>query len=367
MKVAQVSQHYRPIIGGQEVYIENLQRVLAGAGIEGTVYQPDRGVAGADTVRVFRPRIIHRFIRGSEPYVFNVLLRLTQMGRLAEADVIIAHYAFSTWPLKRFARKTIVLSHGIEWYLENMSRDDKRHQRVAQACIEKFIHVVNDTHYLRHFGYATPAAQGFFTELAPGKWFIPNCVDTARFQATAGLPALKQRNVILVPRQLVVDRGIDLAIKAFKLLADENKELTLCLLGKKRRGAYIEYLVKLIKTLELEDRVFFEPDVENKRMPDYYSSALVTLIPTLRREGTSLSALESMSCGVATVSTNVAGLADLPTVQCDPNETAVAQALKDTLQKRTEIGIRQQETVRRVFNIENWANAWLRVIRSVAS
>ena len=102
-------------------------------------------------------------------------------------------------------------------------------------------------------------------------------------------------------------------------------------------------------------------------MPDYYSSALVTLIPTLRREGTSLSALESMACGIATVSTNVAGLADLPTVQCEPNETAVAQALQDTLRKRTEIGLSQQATVRRIFNIENWAHAWLEVIRSVAA
>jgi glycosyltransferase involved in cell wall biosynthesis len=367
MKVAQVTQHYRPIIGGQEVYIENLQTVLAEAGIQGTVYQPDRGVQADDIVRILRLRGIPRLIRGAEPYLFNFFLHLTQMERLAQADVIIAHYAFSAWALKRLAHKTIVLSHGIEWHLENMTWDDRVHERVAKACLEKFTHVVNDTHYLRHFGYTAPPAKGCFTELSPGKWFIPNCVDTIKFQATAGLPALKQRNIILVPRQLAADRGIDLAVKAFRLLADENKELTLCLLGKRRPGRYINYIEQLIKSLGLGRRVFFEPDVENKRMPHYYSSALVTLIPTLRREGTSLSALESMSCGIATVSTNVAGLADLPTVQCNPDEIAVAQALKDTLRKRTEIGISQQETVRRIFNTENWSNAWLQVIRCVTS
>jgi glycosyltransferase involved in cell wall biosynthesis len=320
-----------------------------------------------DIVRVLRLRGIPRLIPGAEPYLFNFFLHLMQMGRLAKADVIIAHYAFSAWALKRLAHKTIVLSHGIEWHLENMTWDDRVHERVAKACLEKFKLVVNDTHYLRHFGFEAPPAQGCFTELSPGKWFIPNCVDTIKFQATAGLPALKQRNIILVPRQITADRGIDLAIKAFRLLADENKDLTLCLMGKRRPGRYLDYIEILIKDLGLGNRVFFEPDVENKRMPDYYSSALVTLIPTLRREGTSLSALESMSCGIATVSTNAAGLADLPTVQCNPDEIAVAQALKDTLRKRTEVGLSQQETVRRIFNMKNWANAWLQVIRSVAS
>ena len=367
MNVAQISENYRPIIGGQEIYIENLQRVLAEAGIQGKVYQPDRGVQADDNVCLPRLRGIPWLISGSEPYLFNFFLRLTQMKRLAAADVIIAHYAFSAWALKRFAHKTIVLSHGVEWHLENMTWNDRVHERMARGCLEKFTHVVNDTHYLRHLGYDVPAAKGFFTELSPGKWFIPNCVDTLRLQATAGLPSLKQRQIILVPRQLTPDRGIDLAIKSFRLLADENKDLTLCLLGKKRSSNYLNYILQLIKNLGLGDRVFFEPGVENKRMPDYYSSALVTLIPTLRREGTSLSALESMSCGVATVSTNVAGLADLPTVQCDPNETAVAQALKDTLRKRTEIGIRQQETVRQIFNLGNWSQAWLQVIRAVAA
>ena len=362
MRIAQVSQHYRPIIGGQEVYIANLIRVLAEAGHKSTVFQPDHGIRADDIIPVLRLRGIPRLIHGAEPYLFNLLLYLTQNRKLADFDLIIAHYAFSAWALRKFAKRTIILSHGIEWHLKNMTWDDKVHESVAKSCINSFTHVVNDSHYLRHFGIDIKPGHGLFTEVAPGKWFIPNCVDTSHFQGNQGLADLKNRKIILVPRQITEDRGIDLAIKAFKLLSEDDSELTLCILGKQRPGAYLTYLKKLIQKLDLGKRLFFVSPVENSRMPYYYSSAVVTLIPTLCREGTSLSALESMACGTPTVSTNVAGLADLPTVQVLPEAQSVANAIQKTINHAKAIGMQQQVTVQETFNMTNWAKAWLEVI-----
>ena len=366
MKIAQVSQHYLPIVGGQEVYIDNLNLTFRAAGWKTKVYQPNRGVHREDVETVPRIPGLGRFIYGADAFVFDLFLYLTQRGRLAEADVIIAHYAFSAWPLRRFAQHTIVLSHGIEWYLENQMFSDRLHERVARSCLQEFPHVVNDTHYLRHFGYDARPATGFFTEVAPRKWFIPNCVDTAFFQRNEGLPELKARKVILVPRQVVADRGIDLAIRAFKLLADEDHDLALHVLGKIRHDSYPQLCFDLVKKLCLQKRVVFQDHIENGRMADYYSSALVTVIPTLRREGTSLSALESMACGTATVSTNVAGLRDLPTIQCNPEATALAQVIRKTLTDRDRIGAEQAAKVRETFNIERWKATWRQVIEAVA-
>jgi len=366
MKVAHVSQHYLPVIGGQEVYIDNLNRLLQAAGWTTEVYQPNRGIQRPDVVTVARIPGLPRLIYGADAYMFNAFLYLTKLGRLAEADVIIAHYAFSAWPLRRFAHRTIILSHGIEWRLENQRFDDRLREKVARRCLDEFFHVVNDTHYLRHFGYDISPASGFFTEVAPRKWFIPNCVDTARFQRSEGLPELKAHRTILVPRQIVRDRGIDLAIRAFKLLADEDHDLVLHVLGKIRHDSYSQLCLDLVRTLGLQGRVVFHDHIENGRMADYYSSARVTVIPTLRREGTSLSALESMACGTATVSTNVAGLRDLPTIQCDPEEHSLAQSIRSTLAEEKQIGERQALVVRNTFNFENWGKAWLKVIALVA-
>ena len=366
MKIAQVSQHYLPIVGGQEVYIDNLNRVFRQAGWEPEVFQPSRGMLRPDVVNVPRIPKIGGLISGSEPYVFNFFLRFGYLRRLDAADVIISHYAFHAIPLRRLAKKTIILSHGVEWHLENMTWDDREHERRARACINDFTHVVNDTHYLRHLGIDAPPAQGLFTEVSPGKWFIPNCVDTSLFTRTPGLPELKARPSILVPRQVCEDRGIHLAIEAFRRILDARPEYTLHLLGKIRPGEYIERCRALVKRLGLSERVVFQDHVSNGTMADYYSSSCLTLIPTIRREGTSLSALESMACGTATVSTNVAGLRDLPTVQCNPDADSVARAVLETLDRREEVASVQLAAVQRDFNILNWGTAWCRVINAVS-
>lgn len=366
MKIAQVTQHYLPIVGGQEVYIDNLNGVFRKAGWQTRVFQPARSIRRPDVVNVFRLPKAGAVIRGCEPYLFNFFLRLGHLRQLDEADVIISHYAFHALPLRSLAHKTIVLSHGVEWHLEEMSWDDREHERRARACFDDFVHVVNDTHYLRHLGLEVEPGQGLFGEVAPGKWFIPNCVDTERFSRTAGLPELLARPSLLVPRQICEDRGIHLAIEAFRHILDARPELTLHLLGKIRPGPYIERCRALVQRLGLTDRVVFQDHVGNATMADYYSSSLLTLIPTLRREGTSLSALESMACGTATICTNVAGLRDLPAVHCAPDAPSLARAVLETLPERERIGAEQAAVVRRDFNLENWGQAWCRVLRSVA-
>jgi glycosyltransferase involved in cell wall biosynthesis len=367
MKIAQVTQHYLPIVGGQEVYIDNLNRVFRDAGWEAEVFQPSRSIQRSDVVNVRRIPKIGRLISGSEPYVFNFFLRLGHLRRLDTADIIISHYAFHAPPLRRLAKKTIILSHGVEWHLENMTWDDREHERRARAYFDEFPHVVNDTHYLRHLGFEAPPATGFFTEVAPGKWFIPNCVNTSVFTRTTGLPELTARPSILVPRQVCEDRGIHLAIEAFKNILYVHPEFTLHILGKIRPGEYIERCKELAKKLGVSKRVVFQDHISNGTMADYYSSTCLTLIPTIRREGTSLSALESMACGTPTVSTNVAGLRDLPTIQCNADADSVATAVVETLERREEIAAAQTAAVQRDFNIVNWGEAWRRVIQSVSS
>lgn len=365
MKLAHISHCYKPIIGGQEVYIDNLQKVLQGAGIQGDVFQPDRGVVDEDVMPVFRMRVIPRLVHGTESHLFDFFLNLKYGRKLESYDVVIAHYALHAWRQRKNSQKTIVLSHGVEWHQENQNWDDKKRERAARLCFDHFPHVVNDTHYLRCHGLDVSPGENFFKEVAPQKWFIPNCVDNRRFCSGAGHASLKNRKVILVPRQITPDRGIDLAIKAFSHVLDEDPELEMCILGKRRPSPYLSELDEIIAELDLEKKVYFEENVPNAEMPAWYNGAYLTVIPTLRREGTSLSALESMSCGTATVSTNVAGLADLPTVQCDPVPEDLAKAILSSIADRDSIAVQQQLNVHKIFNMENWAQAWIEVLRQV--
>jgi glycosyltransferase involved in cell wall biosynthesis len=302
---------------------------------------------------------------GADPYIVNAAIRLLMRRHLRDADIIVAHYALSAWAAEDYASKTLIVSHGVEWHTENQDWNDRAREAIARRWFDRCTHVVNDTHYLRNFGLAIAPATGYFTEIAPGKWFIPNCVDAARFSRTQGIEELRQRNIVLVPRQITRDRGIDLAIRAFRLFLDEHPGHTLFLLGPVREPEYLKQCLDLAQELGVRDSVLLQSHVQNQAMPDYYSSAVMTLIPTLRREGTSLSALESMCCGTATVSTNVAGLRDLPTVQSDPEPVALARALSATLVRRSKIAAEQSQAVRATFSFRNWSEAWLKVVNSV--
>ena len=368
MKIAQVSTHYRPVIGGQEVYIKNLNEILAAEGHDNVVYQLHRGERGKDVVCYQRVLGAARYISGFESRWLSACISVTRPKRLFEADAIISHYAIQARPLASVCRKTIILSHGVEWNIKPRDSFDRAREANARWCLNRYPHVVNDTHYLRHLGIEAEPGQGCFTEIRPGKWFVPNCVDTHHFSPGQGMSDYAGRRMILVPRQMVEDRGIHLAIEAFALLAKEDARVEMCLLGKRWNGAsvYLRKLDDMIRSFDLQERVYFRDPVPNCEMPAWYRSASVTLIPTIRREGTSLSALESMSCGVATVSTNVVGLADLPTLQCGVDADSMAQALRDALADSGRIGREQRTIVGNVFNMANWRKSWLAILEVTA-
>lgn len=368
MKIAQISHCYKPVVGGQQVYIQNLIEVLNQAGHESLVFQPDRGVKADDVRSVFRAKGIPRLVPGSESHLFDFFLRLFHQKEIAAHDVTIAHYALHAVGQKARADRTVVLSHGVEWNKNLVSRDDRKRYDAAKFCLGKYPHVVNDTDYLRTLGMDVKAAEGYFEEVSPNVWFVPNCVDGNRFKKVEPHESLRDKKVILVPRQITPDRGIDVAIDAFRLIADKDPELEMCILGNcGKMTGYRQTLDEMITKYGLEERVYFVPGVPNEEMPKWYSGSVLTLIPTLRREGTSLSALEAMSCGIPTVSTNVCGLADLPTAQCGPNPQKIADLMLETLADAEVVGKRQQEAVHQTFNLENWGEAWLSVVEKVAS
>jgi glycosyltransferase involved in cell wall biosynthesis len=228
-------------------------------------------------------------------------------------------------------------------------------------------YVCNDTFVLRELGLNIQPAQMFFQEVEDGKWFIPNCVDTNTFRRTKGLDKLKNLNPILFPRNLTPPRGADLAIKAFNKFVKKYPETNLIIVGDSIPDMasslqYKDELKALVNELRLVKKVHFWGNVDRKLMPDIYSSSLLTLIPTLCSEGTSFSALESMACGTATISTNIEGLLDLPTLHCRADVEDLSRAMEEAFENCGEVGLQQQKKVREIYNRENWQKAWLKVI-----
>lgn len=358
MRIAQLTYTALPPRGGQDAYVLDLKGTLEAEGHEVVILQARRGEGEAMEVSPLFGRWF--------PFWGAAAALPLKWGALKEFDLLICHYSPYLLPVA-WHRRTVLLSHGITWDDRPLSPRSLAKKvldlvafRVAWAV------VANDTNFLRAMGVRIRPGEGAFTEVAPRVYFVPNCVDVGLFKPADPDPEISSLGrVILVPRHLYRNRGIHLAVEAFSLLAGEKKDLTLVVVGGEGEPGYVRYVKSLVSRLGLEGRVFFLPPRPRGKMPAVYSAALLTLVPSLAGEGTSLSALESMACGTPVVATSVGGLLDLPCLHAPPSPKGLARAIERALGERESLARKQREAVLSSFTIERWREAWLQIVKSV--
>ncbi|MBM3472836.1 MAG: glycosyltransferase family 4 protein [Armatimonadetes bacterium] len=353
MKIAQLTYSYQPIIGGADAYADLLCSTLRLRGHEVWVYQ--RSAEVADPFVRAAPRWQARF-RPRDFWLVPYWLRVRRR-ELAAMDVLIAHYP-NYCRAGCFHPRLIGLSHGVTWDDEPGAwRSQKKRTMAREAFTRCARFVANDTFFLREVGVDIAPGERPFEEVAPGRWFVPNCVDTSRFapSALADRPPL-----IVVPRNLYRNRGVHLAIQAFAAL--DLTDHTMEVVGADGQADYAAELRAMVRDLGLTDRVRFVGPVEWHAMAPVYGRARLCLIPSTCGEGTSLAALEAMACATATITTRAGGLPDLPAVHCDATADSLAQAIRDVLPRWREMGESQRAAVVTGFSLDRWQQAWSHVV-----
>lgn len=362
MKLTHITMHFFPIYGGQEIYICSLNEILENAAIDINVIQP------APPRNKYKPKYVHyvprirffgRFVVGIDWFWFNTMLSLKKK-ELKNQDILISHYPFH-YPAISWHKNVIVVSHGLDWSEPPKLIFDKYKKYAAMMAKNKGGKIVaNDTCFLRALGIEAKEGMRFFEEISKNIWFIPNCIDTSKFYFKN-----KQRdNIILVPRNIRKSRGIHLAIEAFKLFSQKNNGFVMEIVGGPLSGEYYNYCLNLVIQFSLENTIHFTGNIPNDNLVDVYNKSKITLIPTIDFEGTSISALESMACKTPVVSTRVGGLQDLPTWKVGKSPKEISDGLEYVLNAWEEESEKQYYHTTNVFNLDNWGNAWLRVIKS---
>lgn len=362
-KIGHISTHYLPILGGQEVYIDNLVNGLPEH--SHSVFQlrqaktPGKNPVAATVHQMKRHRRL--------PPIVDMALGLTfRRPQLSEMDVLVVNYPEYYRPVA-WHPNVVVLSHGATWGDLTGNRREAKRTMSRDAMRHCAAYVFDDTFAMREIGLDVAPGTRYFEWIIDKAMFIPNCVDGNLFHPTAGIANLRRLQCICVPRNLSHGRGVDLAIRALRILVQKGRDLTLAIAGDSNLGD-VEYrrgLFDLTNELELTGKVLFLGMVANVRMRDVYSSCLMTLIPTRYREGTSLSALESMACGTPVVATNVEGLLDLPVQHCEPSPEAMADAVQGMLDRRDAAAAEQRKSANERFSMIRWRKAWGSVVEQV--
>jgi len=124
--------------------------------------------------------------------------------------------------------------------------------------------------------------------------------------------ATKSTDLIFVGR-LVEKKGVSTLIRAMHHLSPDFPELQLTIIGD---GPERPALEKQARASGIYHQIDFLGAVPNERLPDYYRSARIAVVPSIvtadgDQEGLGLVAVESMGCGCATVVSNLPALEDV--------------------------------------------------------
>ncbi|NIO49828.1 MAG: glycosyltransferase [Candidatus Aminicenantes bacterium] len=114
--------------------------------------------------------------------------------------------------------------------------------------------------------------------------------------------------VLLTVRNLVSRMGLENLIKAMALIKDRINNIYLVIGGE---GILRKKLQELIKEHNLENSVKLHGFVSEERLPLYYQTADLFILPTIALEGFGLINVEAMACGTPVLGTPVGGTKEI--------------------------------------------------------
>ncbi|MGI9260487.1 MAG: glycosyltransferase [Woeseiaceae bacterium] len=288
-----------------------------------------------------------------------------RIGAALRPDVIHGHWAIPTGPAVVLAARklgvpSIITMHGgdvyvnpeqgydfpTRWYvrpvlrrtlcaadaLTAISDDCRQHALKAGAAADK-INVIMNGADLRRF--------------SPGKATVSNYGS----------------QMIFACRQLIPRKGIRYLIEATAMLANEYPDAQLVVAGD---GIERESLEQLARNLNISDRVHLIGWVPNASLPDFFRSAVMSVIPSIE-EGFGIPAAEAMGCELPVIATDAGGLPEVVDdgvtgfVVAREDSRSLADAMRKLLENdrlRRDFGIAGREKALAEFD-------WLSTARSM--
>lgn len=278
-----------PPAGGMANQTRQLAELLRGEGASVELVQVNAPYKPAWAGRIKGVRAAFRLL----PY----LAQLWQACRRADVVHVMANSGWS-WHLFATPAIRIAALHGTPVVVNYRGGE-------AGPFLDKAAASVRAT--LRHSaGLLLPS--GFLLDVfarhgMQGK-VVPNIIDLVRFHPAEQYPPKPQAPHIVVARNLEPIYGIDVALRAFAVVAEKLPAARLSIAGS---GPLREDLEQLAVMLGLADRVRFTGRLDRDQMAALYRESDLSLNPS-HVDNMPNSVLESLASGVPVVSTDVGGV-----------------------------------------------------------
>jgi teichuronic acid biosynthesis glycosyltransferase TuaC len=296
-----------------------------------------------DGIEVYHPRYLLTPKAGMAFYgwmmFFSVLPVVKKIQRDFDFDLIDSHYVypdgFAAVRLGRFFKKPVVVSaRGSDI---NLFRTFPIIRKLLQYVLRKADKVVAVSQALNEAIVQLGIPEEKILT-------IPNGVDMKKFYPIPREIAQQElgvlnRKMILSVGNLTPNKGFDLLVRAFKILADEFHEeaVQLAIVG---QGPYRSQLEKTIASLKLDGRVRLVGPVSHDKLRYWYCAADIFCLAS-RREGWPNVILESLACGTPVVATPVGGIPEILNSEkvgflSERDESRIAETIAAALKKSWE-------------------------------
>lgn len=318
MNVTQLTLCYLPITGGQEVYVDQLSRVIGKKGVSQIIQALPRGAydlecsEGQAITMIKMPRGLGR-LNNLLPLVLFRELAKKKLRMLPPSDKLVVHYASILPNLDHPPENTVVVSHGRDWDGSVCGR--YRSYKLINAYRRGIRIVCNDLD-VSNFIARTVGLDYTFTNAnrrCGALYYLPNFYDDSLFFYDE--ESVINRKYFVMVRNIRKSRGIDLAITAYSRYVKNGGKRGLKIVGGPTNGPYFKYIVELANSLSVYQNIEFVGQKGRHEISDIYRNAALSIVPSIAFEGTSISALESMAVGCPCASTTVGGLLELPTIK----------------------------------------------------
>ncbi len=299
MHVAMIGQKGVPArSGGVERYVEELCRRLAARGIPTTVYSRHWYVGNSPTAQL--PRSVRQVVTPSLrtkhlDTITHVWFAVNDVLARDYIDLIHVHCPGPALllPLLRLARKPIVWTiHGLDWKREKWGRIARWVLQAGEWCGARLAdRVVVVSPALVEYVRARYGREAVC---------VPNAASALPYRPPSFILrfGIEPRRYLLCVGRLVPEKGIHLAIEAYRALRRDDVQLVIA------GGSMYDDAYERRLRAQAGTGVIFTGPADRELLAELYHHALVFLLPSTL-EGMSIALLEALHHGLACVVSDI--------------------------------------------------------------
>jgi len=348
MKILFVLENYIPHVGGVEILFKNLCEGLAKSGNDISV--ATHRLKGTKKFEVINGVNVYRINCLQSRYLFTFLSIPTVLKLANKADLIQTttfNAAFPAWLASKITGKKCVITIMEVWIgqwtkLTEMNWisakiHDFLERRIYTLNFDKYIAISQSTKkQLIQIGKKQEKIEVIYPGVDYKHW------DSQKHdgQKTRKKLALEKNFVYLFTGRPGVSKGLEYLIRAVPLISKKihnSKLLAIISKDKAYKKRYTQIL-KLIKKLNVEDKIIIHDPVSYKELPAYVKAADCVVVPSLS-EGFGYCAAEASAMNVPVITSDTTSLPEVVSrryVLVKPkNPGSIAEGVEKVYNKKT--------------------------------